>query len=162
MKKVFKIWSSLLDKLEPEVTFVLDDIIYDKKYGHEICVMRLIGKNIFPKMTPEEILENPKARAGLSKEDLIIITQLDMEIKYRKAKLRMVKHDRNGTVVLENQYGERKTYSEKFISSNVELLENMNGKSAHAIGYRVGFKSGVETTRQKKTMLNRAMAFLKL
>ncbi len=162
MKNVIKIWSTFLDRLEPEVSFELDDIIYDKKYGHEICVMRLIGKNVFPKMTAEEILNNPKARAGLSKEDLITITQLDMEIKFRKAKLRIVEHDRNGTVVLENQYGERKTYSEKYISSNAELLENMNGKYGHAIGYRVGFKYGVETVRQKKNLLHKVKALFKL
>ena len=120
MKNIVKIWTVLLEKLEPEVSLVLDDIVYDKKYGHEICVMRLVGKNIFPKMTTEEILDNPKARVGLSKEDIIIITRLDMEIKLKKAKLRIVEHDRNGIVVLENQYGERKRYSENDISSNTE------------------------------------------
>jgi len=162
MKNVVKIWSKLLDKLEPEVSLELDDIIYDKKHGHEICVMRLIGKNIFPKMTAEEILDNPKARSGLSKEDVIIITRLDMEIKLKKAKLHMVEHNRNGTLVLENQYGNRKTYLENNISSNITLLENLNGKHAYSIGYRVGFKEGFKTILQKKNISGKVKKFLKL
>lgn len=162
MKNVVKLWSKLLDKLEPEVSLELDEIIYDKKYGHEICVMRLIGKNIFPKMTAEEILDNPKARAGLSKEDIIIITRLDMEIKLNKAKLRMVEHNRNGTVVIENKYGNRKTYLENNISSNGTLLENLNGKHAYSIGYRVGFKEGYKTIHQKKTILGKVKKFFKI
>lgn len=161
MKNVVTIWSKLLDKLEPEVSLELDEIIYDKKYGHEICVMRLIGKNIFPKMTAEEILDNPKSRSGLSKEDIIIITRLDMEIKLKKDKLRMIEHKRNGTVVLENQYGNRKTYLENSISSNSKLLENLNGKHAYSIGYRVGFKEGFKTTHQKKNILGKVKKFLK-
>lgn len=57
---------------------------YSKKYCHDICVMRLVGKNIFPLMTAEEILSSKSAMAGLSDEDLVKITRLDMEIKYKK------------------------------------------------------------------------------
>ncbi len=161
MKNVVKIWSNLLDKLEPEISLELDEIIYDKRYGHEICVMRLIGKNIFPKMTAEEILDNQKARAGLSKEDIIIITRLDMEIKLKKAKLQMVEHNRNGTIVLENRYGNRKAYLENDISSNINLLENLNGRHAYSIGYRVGIKEGFKAINQKRSILNTVKKLLK-
>lgn len=149
MKTVTTMWSKFLDKIEPDVTLELEEIKFSKKYGHDVCVMHLVGKNTFPVMTTEEILSNPKARAGLSKDDLILITRLDMEIKLKKQSLKIIEHDRNGTVVLLNDAGERKRYSDRIISSDPNLLNALDGKDAHSIGYRVGFQDGFETMKQK-------------
>ncbi|MCD6040345.1 MAG: uncharacterized protein K0S27_1745 [Gammaproteobacteria bacterium] len=149
MRDVNKLCSTLLDK------FKLDKIIFSKKHGHKICVIKLVGKNISPKMTAEEILSNPKTKAGLNKEDLITITRLDMEIKLRKEKFQLVEYDRNGTVILQNERGERKTYSEQTLSTSPDLLNLMNGKDGHTIGYRVGFKNGFHTVHQKRDLGNK-------
>lgn len=149
MKNITNIWSKLLDKIESDVTLELDEIMFSKKHGHDVCIMHLIGKNTFPIMTTDEILSNPKARAGLSNDDLILITRLDMEIKRKKNNLRVVERDRNGTVVLSDETGERKRYSERLISLDPNLLDKLGGKDAHGIGYRVGFQDGFEAIKQK-------------
>lgn len=155
MGKVVKILEKILDKMEPDSTIELEEIVYSKKHGHEICIMRLIGKNIFPKMTADEILSNPKARAGLSKEDLIKISQLDIQIKFKKNRLHIVEFDRNGTVVLEDEFLEKKRYSEKVISQDPMLLNKLNGSDSYRIGYRVGIKDGLSTLKQKQNVLGR-------
>lgn len=58
--------SRLGSRLEPEYTLRLEDIIYSKSHGHEICVMQLVGKNAFPKYTTEQLLSDPSAMIGLS------------------------------------------------------------------------------------------------
>ncbi len=155
MGKVVKLLEKILDKVESDVTIELEEISFCKKYGHEICIMRLVGKNIFPKMSAEEILSNPKARAGLSKEDLITISQLDMQIKFKKNRLHVVEFERNGTVVLENEFLEKKRYSEKVISKDPVLLNQLNGNDSYRIGYRIGFKEGLSTAKQKQNALER-------
>ena len=161
MKNITNILTKLLDKIESDVTLELDEIKFSKKHGHDICVMHLIGKNTFPIMTADEILSNPKARAGLSNDDLILITRLDMEIKLKKNNLRVVERDRNGTVVLSNEAGERKRYAERLVSINTELLDKLNGKDAHGIGYRIGFQDGFAVIKQKINLGNTIRNFFK-
>lgn len=161
MSAVVNFWSKLLNKIEPGVTLELDEIVYSKKHGHDICVMHLVGKNIFPKMPAEEILSNKQAMAGLSNEDLIKITRLDMEIKYKKNNLRVVEIDRNGMVLTENQFKERKRYSEKLIASDPSLQDQLNGRDGIRIGYRVGFKDGAKTTKYKQDFLKKLLSLFK-
>lgn len=99
-----KFWNKIFHHFESKPTYELDDIIYSKKHGHEICVMRLVGKNIFPLMTTGGILSSRAAMAGLSNEDLVKITRLDMEIRYKKNTLRLIETDRNGTALFEDQF----------------------------------------------------------
>lgn len=149
MKRIANIWSKVLDKIDPEVTIELDEVIHSKKHGHEVCIMRLVGKNIFPIMSPEEILSNKKAMMGLSREDLITITRLDMKIKTEKDKLRLIEIDRNGTLVLEDSYVQKR-YSELLVASDVSILNRLIGKDAYRIGYRVGLKEGITLNQKKK------------
>lgn len=150
--KVIKLWSALVDKLEPEVTLELESIEYNPFYGHEICVLRLVGKNSFPKLTTHEILSNPKLMTGLSRDDLVKITKLDIEINEKKKKHKIVEIDRNGSVVLQNSHGETTRYSEKIISSNPAIIGSLNPNDAHRIGYKVGFKDGLSTSDEKKKL----------
>src|SRR5687768_7435016 len=103
MKKASNIISylgRLVNKLEPEYTLKLEDIIYSKSHGHEICVMQLVGKSAFPKYTAEELLSDPGAMIGLSPLDAVTITRLDYKIKERKRKCQVLEIDRNGTILL--------------------------------------------------------------
>lgn len=161
MSAVINFWSKLLNKVEPGITLELDEIVYSKKHGHDICVMHLVGKNIFPKMTAEEILSNKQAMAGLSNEDLIKITRLDMEIKYKRNNFRVVEIDRNGMVLVENQFKERIRYSEKLIVSDPKLQDQLNGRDGVGIGYRVGLKEGAKTTKYKQDFLKRFLSLFK-
>jgi len=45
----------IINKVESDITIELEEIVFSKKHGHEICIMHFVGKNIFPKMTTEEI-----------------------------------------------------------------------------------------------------------
>jgi len=76
-KKVINFFSHWVNKLEPEYTLRLVDIEYSAKYGQEVCVMQLSGKNTFPKYKPQDLLSNPKAVVSLSPKDAIVITRLE-------------------------------------------------------------------------------------
>ncbi len=158
MQKVINFWTNMINRIDQDITIELDAIIYCNKRGHEICVMHLIGKNVFPKMTTDEILRNPKAMSGLSKEDLITIAQLDMQIKQRKHSLQVVEFDRNGTVVLEDQLRTRKRYSEKLLISQPEILDRIKGKDAFSLGYRIGYTNGNHLKKIKFSSMKKLFA----
>jgi hypothetical protein len=153
-KKVVDFFSHLINKMEPEYTFKLVDIIYSSKHGHELCIMQLTGKNAFPKYTPEELLSDPRAMAGMSALDAVTITKLDNLIKERKGKCKVLEIDKNGTIVLRGPSGKVQRYSEKNVSSNRELLSSMRGEDAHDLGYRVGFRDGLQIKNFKKQAAN--------
>lgn len=161
MGAVINMWNRFLTKIEPVVTFELDEIIYSKKHGHEVCIMHIVGKNIFPIMTAEEILSNEQAMVGLSHDDLIKITRLDMEIKYKRNILRVVEADRNGTVLVENQFRERIRYSEKLIVTSPEIQDKLNSRDAIGIGYRTGLREGLKIIKDKSTFLGKILSHFK-
>lgn len=147
---VISFLGALVNRLEPEYTFKLIDIIYSKAHGHEICVMQLAGKSSFPKYTAEELLSTPEAMIGLSPLDAVRITKLDFAIKERKKKSQVLEVDKNGTILLRDSSGNIIRYSEKYISSNREILKNMKSEDTHDLGYRVGFREGFNTKKYKK------------
>ncbi|WP_040615032.1 hypothetical protein [Rickettsiella grylli] len=57
----------------------------------------------------------------------------------------------NGWGILREGYPR---YSEKYISSNRELLNTMKSDDAHDLGYRVGFRDGFEVKKFKKQATN--------
>jgi hypothetical protein len=142
MAKIFSFIKTILDKSE-NITLRLVELEYSSKHGHEICIMQLIGKNIFPKLTAEEILSNRNIMTGLPPEDIIFITRLDSKIQERKRGMKVLEVDRNGTIVLVSSDGKIKRYSEKKISKDLEMISKMNSIDAYALGYRVGFKEGI-------------------
>jgi hypothetical protein len=152
--KVVDFFSHLINKLEPEFTLRLRSIEFSAKHGHEICVMQLAGKNAFPKYTPEEILANPKAMVGLSPQDAAAIAKLDIIIKERKRKCQVLEVDRNGTILLRDASGRVRRYSEKHLSNNREMLNNMRGEDAHDLGYRVGFRDGSAVKKYKRQAID--------
>lgn len=147
---VISYFGNLVNKLEPEYTIRLEDIIYSKSHGHEICVMQLVGKSAFPKYTTEELLSDPSAMIGLSPKDAVAITRLDYEIKERKRKYQVLEIDRNGTILLRDSSGKECRFSEKNISSTREMIKDMRSEDAHDLGYRVGFREGVNSKKYKK------------
>ena len=154
MGKVVNFISALINKSEENITLRLDSIEFSRKHGHEICIMQLVGKNAFPKMTTHEILSNPRAMVGISPADIVSIVRLDEQIRERKSKNKILEIDSNGSIVLINEDGSERRYSEKYISSDRELLNTLDGSDAHDIGYRVGFKDGLSINEKKKNALN--------
>ncbi|MGC1182384.1 hypothetical protein [Legionella sp.] len=144
----------LVNKFEPQYTLRLDDIIYSKSYGHEICVMQLVGKNAFPKYTTEELLTDPNALVGLSPQDAVVITRLDYTIKERRRKFQVLEIDRNGTILLKDSFGKITRYSEKHISASRELINEMRSDDAHDLGYRVGFREGFSAKKLTPKLSN--------
>lgn len=149
VRKVIHFVGKFVNKLEPEFTFKLIDIIYSNSHGHEICVMQLVGKNAFPLYTAAELISSPQGMIGLSPRDAVRITQLDCQIKERQQKSKVLEIDRNGTIVLRDRSGNIKRYSERMISSDRGMLKDLLSEDAHDIGYRVGFKDGMELKKQK-------------
>jgi hypothetical protein len=151
---VISYFGNIVNKLEPEYTLRLDDIIYSKSHGHEICVMQLVGKNAFPKYTAEELLSDPNAMVGLSSQDAVLITRLDYTIKERKKKYQVLEVDRNGTILLMDSSGQERRYSERHISSTREMIKEMVSEDAHDLGYRVGFREGFNARKYTKQISN--------
>lgn len=142
MAKILNFIKTILDKNET-ITLRLVELEYSARHGHEICVIQLINRNIFPKLTAEEILSNRNMMLGLPPEDIIFITRLDAKIKQRKEEMKVLEVDKNGTIVLVSSNGKVKRYSEKKISMTPEIVSKMNSLDAMSLGYRVGFKDGL-------------------
>ncbi|MBA3537312.1 MAG: hypothetical protein H0T84_12000 [Tatlockia sp.] len=163
---VVSFFSNLINKVEPEYTWRLVDIIYSKKHGHEICVMHLAGKSAFPKFTTEELLSDPHAMKGISALDAVSITKLDHIIKERKKKSIVLEIDKNGTILLRDSAGNEHRYAEKFVSSNREMIYDLQSQDAHDLGYRVGFRDGINVKNLKKqissNIKNKILKYIKL
>lgn len=152
--KVISYLGYLAKRIEPAYTIRLEDIIYSKSHGHEICIMQLVGKSAFPKYTPEELLSDPRAMDGLSPQDAVQITRLDHLIKERKKKLQVLEIDRNGTILLMDSSGKEQRYSEKNISRSREMIKEMHSEDAHDLGYRVGLREGLGIKKYAKKASN--------
>lgn len=148
--KIINFFSYWINKVEPEYTFRLVEIIYSEKHGHELCVMQIAGKNIFPKFTPEELLSNRAALVGLNPTDSLAISELSHRIKDRKRHSQILEVDKNGTILLRDSCGRVIRYAEKYLSSNRELLDTFKGSDGHDIGYRVGVRETLEVKKFKK------------
>ncbi|MCB1454677.1 MAG: hypothetical protein KDJ43_13625, partial [Rhizobiaceae bacterium] len=141
--------------LEPEYTLRLVGVEYSAKHGHEICIMQLSGKNAFPKYTPRELLSNPRSMSGLSPQDAVAIAKMDEVIRQRKERHKVLEFDKNGTIVLKMPSGSEQRFSEKYLSTNRrDLLQDMLSEDAHDLGYRVGFRDGIDIEAQKKKILS--------
>ena len=148
---VINFFSKFITKFEPNFTLRLEAIEYSPRLNQEICVLQLVGKNAFPKFTPEEILNNEKLIIGLRSQDAIQITKLHQEIIERKKRCCVLDVDRNGTILMRDGDGNIKRYSEKVISSSREMLKHMKTEDAHDLGYRVGFREGLGIKTQMKS-----------
>lgn len=142
MSKVVSILQRIIERAEPDITLKLEKVIYSPRHKHEICVLQLIGKNAWPRMTPQEILEDPQTIRGLSQEDVVKITRLDEKIKMRVKELKVLEIDVNGTIILEDKRGNVRRFSEKKLSENRKMLAKLSSLDAHDLGYRVGFREG--------------------
>lgn len=149
-RKVIDFVSYLVNRLEPDYTLRLVGVEFSQKHGHEICIMQLSGKNVFPKYTPQEILSNPKGMVGLSPQDAVTISKLDDIIQKRKKQSKVLEVDKNGSIVLKMSSGRTQRFSENYISTyRRDVLQSMRPEDAHDLGYRVGFKEGASIQQQK-------------
>ena len=148
-KNVVSFLSGLIKKVDPVYTIRLEDIIYSKSYGHEICILQLVGKNSFPKYTAAQLMEDKGFMVGMSPEDAAAIAVLDYRVKERNGKKKVLEIDKNGTIVLRDSNGVEQRYSERLISSDREMIRSLDSEDAHDLGYRVGFRDGLDIKKQK-------------
>ena len=140
----------LIKGVEPQYSINLIDIIYSKSHGHEICVLQLVGKNSFPKYSAAELIASPESMVGMSPKDAVAIATLDCRIKERVGKHKVLEIDRNGTILLRDSSGKEKRYSECMLSSNREMIKHLDSEDAHDLGYRVGFRDGIDCKKIKR------------
>ena len=146
---VLSFLGGLIRGVEPQYSIKLIDIIYSKSHGHEICVLQLAGKNTFPKYTAADLLADPESMVGMSPQDAVAIAILDCRIKERRGKQKVLEIDRNGTILLRDSLGREQRYSECLLSSDREMINNLNSDDAHDLGYRVGFRDGFDYKKSK-------------
>ncbi|WP_419421552.1 hypothetical protein ACNVED_16325 (plasmid) [Legionella sp. D16C41] len=135
----------------------LIDIIYSKSHKSEVCIVQLIGKNVFPTYTAKAILSDKRLFNSFSREDLLLIKELDTKINEREKRRTVLEVDMCGTILLKDSKGNIKRYAEKLISTDQELLESLDSVDAFSIGYRVGYKDGKNDISQKFKIKNRGI-----
>tara|TARA_Y100000588_G_C14244626_1_gene920884 strand:- start:673 stop:1176 length:504 start_codon:yes stop_codon:yes gene_type:complete len=145
MQKNVKDFFQYLIKSDSEKdSLKLIDIIYSKFHNSEVCLVQLAGKNAFPVYKTSEILNNKKILNAFSREDILLVKDLDNKIKEREKKHKILEVNPNGTILLKNAKGQIKRYAEKFISSNPSFIDSLASQDAHSIGYRVGYRDGIQ------------------
>ena len=95
---------------------------------------------------------------GLSAVDAVAIAKLDQKIKERRRKCRVLEVDRNGTVLLSDNHGKIRRYSEKLISSRRDMIAILTSHDAHDLGYRVGYRDGVADSAYKQKLSHKLKA----
>lgn len=139
----------LLKSNDDSDSLKLIDFFYSSSHSEEVCRVQLIGKNIFPIYTTDEILKSKKLFDAFSKEDLLKIKEIDLRIKERTTRNTVLEIDLNGTILLKDGRGRIKRYAERLISSDKEMIASLNSHDAHSLGYRVGYKDGLNATNEK-------------
>lgn len=133
VRKVINFIGKFVNRWEPHVS-------YSKSHKHKIGVMQLLASS--------------HGMIGLSPENVVQRNQLDLQIKEKPKKCKVLEVDRNGTILLRDSTGEVKRYSEHHISNDRILLKELLSEEAHDIGYRVGFRDGMELKKQKMRLGN--------
>lgn len=127
---------------QPKVTLKFCRVIYCPHKKQELCAMQLIGKNSFPHYSPYKILSTKHLLRAISAEDAVIITRLDEKIRRRHRQCRVLETDRNGTILIEDEFGKVQRLAEVLAAKDPELLAKLDGLHAYNLGYRMGQKNG--------------------
>lgn len=148
--------SSWINKLTPQFPLQLKEVIFSEQHGHNMCIIQHMKKSIQPLYSPHEILSTPELLDDFSPQDAVIISQLDFEIRQKKQCLKVTEIDINGSVVLAEQDGTKRRYSERYFLQAKELIHRMQSSDAFDLGYRIGHRLGKELLQKQQAEKNLA------
>ena len=123
------------------ISLKFSHLSFCQRKRQEVCVMQLIGKNSFPTYTPYEIIKSPDILKAISAEDAIIIAQLDEKIRQDKKRCKILEFDRNGTLLLRNEYGKTERMASRLAAKDTALINRLDSLSAFKLGLRVNQQS---------------------
>lgn len=126
--------------------FKLIDIIYSDKHNHKICLIQSTGKNIFLKLSAQDIINNPDLLLSLSPRDIVSIARLDDEIEYMtKAHPITIKEIVRGEEKSEPKFIISKIGKENLIrlSLNEIISQELTFSFKKEDIYRIGYLKGV-------------------
>lgn len=122
----------------------LSHITYSKRLGYEICIVQVIGKNIFSEFEAQYLITQPRILNGFSHQDVVRITLLAAQIKnaltqksYHIREMHSY-HSPKKNIVIVEQIGEPaslKAFSLSQIEENKELLNRFTSNEAFVLGH---------------------------
>ena len=128
-------------KFEP--IFRLSHFAYSNKYGHEACIIQVIGKNFFTEFDAKALIENKNMLRGFSHEDVVKITLHSEKIKklieknlYKVRETFPINSDKKDVFIAESE-GDSKnlwTISLKEIEEKKNLIDRFEPKDAFFLG----------------------------
>lgn len=147
LKKLIATIKYLFNFKHLKYQFKLIDIIYSDKHSHKICLIQSSGKNIFLKLSAQDIINNPDFLLRLSPRDIVSIARLDDEIEYMSKA--------HPITIKEMVRGEEENNEPKFIVSEIgkenlmrlSLNEIINQELTFSFKkediYRIGYLKGI-------------------
>lgn len=120
---------------------ILREIYFSKKLGHEVCVIQIRGKQIFPEIDPRFIFNNPQILECFCKKDVAAITamavKLNNDVKESRYKLIELpaesSENPNIVTILELGKGTYKNLNIDHIDQNESLKDRFTSSDAMII-----------------------------
>ncbi len=130
---------------------------HSRKHGHDICIVQVIHKNIWPELTAKEIIQNPDLIKNFSPEDLVKIAKIDskIETEMNQSAYKVLEFNHDQTVLIQ-QTGKAYVHSVscESIAQNKMILRRLNSEDAYCIGYMNGTNQ-VQKTREAIQKMSR-------
>lgn len=147
LKKLFGWFSHAVEIEESfdyrqDVTFKLVAIHFSKKHGHDICVLQMLGRNVFTELDPRQIVATPEILNSLSPSDTIevgrLIERLEAEMEqgcYRLLEVALENSDQpDKFIATKIGIAECKVFSLNDINVNSSLLKKLKPEEAFYLG----------------------------
>ncbi len=146
----------LINERTPSNNFRFCSTKFSRKHGHDICVIQVKGKSIYPEFTAAEIINNPELLLEFSREDVVTITKIHMHIEYlKKNKMysicEMPLRQKDNIFIIQ-KVGDKNynSINSSMFSRNIDFLENFSSIDAYNFGYVNGVKEMRDFPQQMK------------
>ena len=157
LKENYKVFAKILKENKPEAIYRVVDIEVNE-LDEYTTVVQMVNKSHIFRMKPEEILSNDKLTDSFSSRDIRTLTYLGYlginSPKYKILAKRLSEQD-NRLVFAIREKGNTKPVikSATEISNDKDLLDGLDQKDAHMVGYVSASEHEHEKERQKAELL---------
>lgn len=149
IKKFFKYIREAFYEIDKEYPLILDDMIFSKKYMHDVCVLRVVGTETYLKVTPSEIISQPKFYNSIPPAHLLAIKELNDRVNQDKMKNSIIEEDCSGNFYLKSGDILHIDNADK----NHPLLENLERRDIYRIAWEKGEGSSRRNNKEMHQLL---------
>lgn len=133
----------------------LSHVAFSRRFGHEICVIQVIGKNAFAEFEAEYLINHPNILKAFAHEDVVTITKLAEEVKQnlqaKTCKIREIPYPNTEELIVIEEAGMSnfRAVTLSDISSDEGFLNRFKPRDAFQLGY---IKANSDFVKEKQAI----------